>query len=599
MQHYFKMRLDVKKLMALCCLLAMTSNFAVLADNQASREMSFKMYDACERGTPNDVLALLRSGVPANGVDSDKHPYLFAAILNERHGAEIVRLLLHHGATVDIHSEFRETPLLSAIESRRRDIVDILVKYGAKYDLESTCSGGNWQMLKKYLDSGTSPNACIDGEPLLQLAENNPWYAEELVPNLIRRGAKVNAVDSNGETALNDAIGDYPTFDLKIVEILLRSGADVNKPDDVGSPLMNATSSRHASVLVPLLIKHHANVRWADKDGCQAIHMAAHADFKIFKILIADGADMNARTNDGETPLFWALDADNIEVVDYIMNHGESVTKLDSAGVPLWMCTHARPDLLEFLKKRGVDLNQTSSTGKNAIQVAIDNKRWSEISALVAVGIDVNHIAANGQTAYAMAIARPHIDQVTLVPILVAAGEKDAVPLPKPTERLALDGSDEMAIARFMLTRAAAHDHPRVFVTDAIVLADDRMTADLGPSLAKRPGTPPDLVKAVDNPAPDQHNIFAPIDDIDGILCARGDEIGKSPTKRWVDFYKANPNSDGYFAMSMPVLDTSHTIAVVYFLDMLQGTGSHGETYILRKTNGEWNIQDTLGGFIS
>ena len=557
-----------------------------------------EMNEACGQGTPEQVLSLLQSGISANGLDEGKCPYLEAAMLNGAHGAEIVRLLLHHGANPNSRDGFGASALLTAIEYRRSDIVDILVKDGAKYDLQSTCRGGSWPMLRKYLDTGTSPNTKIDGEPLLHIAIDNPWHARELVTQLIRRGADINAVDFVGDTALVSAIGEPVTFDINVVAVLIHLGADVDKPNSFESPLMRAVSSEHAAPVVKLLLEHGAKVRWAGKYGLQAIHLATN-DLPVFKLLVAAGADMHARTPDGETPMDLALDSGGVDVINYLMHHGDSVTKLDAHGQPVWMRAMGQPSVLESLKERGIDLNQTTADGRNVIQVAVDKERWNAIPNLVSLGVDVDHATPTGETAYTLATKRSHVDQVILIPTLVAAGEKDAVPLSKPPDRPAAAGSDEMAVARFILKSFAHSDHPRVFVTDAHILADDSMTADLGQTLTKRPGIPPDLVKAVDDPAADEPNLFAPIDDIDGILCARGSEIGAHPAQRWVDFYKANPDSDGYFAMSMPVFDASHTVAVVYFLDILQGTGSHGATYILRKKNGEWSIDDIIAGFIT
>jgi ankyrin repeat protein len=91
---------------------------------------------------------------------------------------------------------------------------------------------------------------------------------EEVLKELLNRGAEVNALDHYGRTALHQAVtrGQKTT----VVE-LLRSGADITAQDYGGrTPLHLAVASGRLDVVIMLLEK---------------------------------GADINARDNEGKTPL--------------------------------------------------------------------------------------------------------------------------------------------------------------------------------------------------------------------------------------------------------------------------------------------------------
>ena len=58
-------------------------------------------------------------------------------------------------------------------------------------------------------------------------------------------------------------------------------------------------------------------------DGCTPLHFAAANDRKeVAEMLIAAGADVNAKTKYGSTPLDWAIRFDETETGDLLRKHG-------------------------------------------------------------------------------------------------------------------------------------------------------------------------------------------------------------------------------------------------------------------------------------
>jgi hypothetical protein len=55
----------------------------------------------------------------------------------------------------------------------------------------------------------------------------------------------------------------------------------------------------------------------------QFLHRAAyHGHKEIVELLIAKGADVNAKDDDGKTPLNWAIDFKKTETADLLRKHG-------------------------------------------------------------------------------------------------------------------------------------------------------------------------------------------------------------------------------------------------------------------------------------
>ena len=121
-------------------------------------------------------------------------------------------------------------------------------------------------MLKAGIDPNTQTS--LGNRPLLIAAKKkNPRLLEMLIAN----GAKVDAPDRNGLTALMAAasMGLAPN-----VRVLISSGANVNARDEKGStPLIWAAISGHPQV-VEILLAHGADEKVKNKDGLTALGLS-------------------------------------------------------------------------------------------------------------------------------------------------------------------------------------------------------------------------------------------------------------------------------------------------------------------------------------
>ena len=66
-----------------------------------------------------------------------------------------------------------------------------------------------------------------------------------------------------------------------------------------------------------------------DRFGVTALHLAAQKDAALTKCLIDHGADVNARDNDGQTPLFFCK---SVETAKILIAHGTDANARDNAG---------------------------------------------------------------------------------------------------------------------------------------------------------------------------------------------------------------------------------------------------------------------------
>jgi ankyrin repeat protein len=165
-------------------------------------------------------------------------------------------------------------------------------------------SKGDLPEVRSLLDKGTNVNAReVEGEtPLMYAAVED---RTEVVKLLLDRGADINALSLNGETALMRAarVSCYET-----VNLLLARGADIEKGvDGIGTPLLAAAGNGDIR-MIKLLLDRGAKIDALNKEGYSPLAAAVsrRASAETVELLISSGADINVRTNRGETPMMVA-----------------------------------------------------------------------------------------------------------------------------------------------------------------------------------------------------------------------------------------------------------------------------------------------------
>ena len=108
-----------------------------------------------------------------------------------------------------------------------------------------------------------------------------------------------------------------------VAKLLVERGADVNAAPTplLGSALMPALAKRRID-LIKLLLDGGANPN-AQRGRETALHIAVRSGcLDCVKALVEAGADVNAKTKDGKTPLHLAKFKGQGEVADYLLSHG-------------------------------------------------------------------------------------------------------------------------------------------------------------------------------------------------------------------------------------------------------------------------------------
>lgn len=194
--------------------------------------------------------------------------------------------------------------------------------------------------------------------------------------------------------------------------ILLDSLASPDAKDTWGRSLLHYTAVGDLPRLTMDLLDKGANVSAADKDGYTPLCLARSV--KMAELLIARGADINARDGPGEgTKLHAAASQGNIEMLRFLLSIGADPNlenKGRNAVTPLWdaMCLDQK-EAARILLENGADPNAADETGWSLLHFAV-RQNWPDmVDLLLTKGADPL-IKAGGETPLELAVetARDH-----------------------------------------------------------------------------------------------------------------------------------------------------------------------------------------------
>ena len=246
------------------------------------------------------------------GGDPNKSDFLKKAV--ELQNREIISLLLRKGAKV------RKFAIREAIANNNLDVLEELIEhsdqpFGPKGAARTALIGiPSYEAAKLLIDLGADVNAIGDsGESALHFVSDI-----EIAKLLIDMGLNANARTEHGNNPLHCYYEDTPS-NLDILAYLIESGADVNAVNDDGeTPLHRMVGYNHFDQ-VELLLMEGANVNTQDIDSNSPLHSAAwHGEdgIELAKLLISNGADINASNGRGWTPLDVVLEHEGSPKMD-------------------------------------------------------------------------------------------------------------------------------------------------------------------------------------------------------------------------------------------------------------------------------------------
>lgn len=278
-----------------------------------------------------DIMAmLLEKGADSTSRTKRGHTALWAAAF-ESH-VQAAQFLLKQGRNGDSIDEEGNTPLHAWILGKVHDLQRASpnaspqpgfagVKEHKKTDEEFLATG------RALLEAGANLQAKnAFGHTPLHLA--SAYLDPDAIRLLVSSGSDVNARNNSGNTPLH--LVAYESGNVESAQFLIVNGAKIearNNHDTQAqqlTPLLAAALVGHAD-LVKQLIDVGADPRAAGMIGQTALHQAAwKGHLHVAEILLQSDVDVNARDDNGVTPLSIAEYFDHSSMASFLRSKGAS-----------------------------------------------------------------------------------------------------------------------------------------------------------------------------------------------------------------------------------------------------------------------------------
>ena len=374
------------------------------------------IWSAAAEGNLNSVKKYLAKGLDINAKGGSlKSSALLSATLYDQ--VKMAEFLIRNGADVNAKGDDGGTALHAAAFLGQYEIAKLLIQNGADVDArnnegETVINGtmADWETTK-----------FIAGILQLKLDRESVETGRSQIVELLRKNGATAEFSDPPDNNFWTMAG---AGNIQAVKQHLAKGIDVNAKGGSlkSSALLSATLYDQVK-MAEFLIRNGADVNAKGDDGGTALHAAAFlGQYEIAKLLIQNGADVDARNNEGETVIngtmadwettkFIAgilqlkLDRESVEtgrsqIVELLRKNGATAEFSDPPDNNFW--TMVGVGNLQSVKQhlaKGLDINAKNKDGVTALQIATLLGQYEIAELLVQKGADVNTKANDGTTA--------------------------------------------------------------------------------------------------------------------------------------------------------------------------------------------------------
>ncbi|MBR3696000.1 MAG: ankyrin repeat domain-containing protein [Akkermansia sp.] len=327
---------------------------------------------ACAQGAVNAVQMLLAGKAKTDVRDAAGiTPLLHAVMHNTENSLSIARMLLEKGANVDFGMPNGFTPLMGAVQMNDMDIALLLLEHGADVNARQTSGPsalsiavalGHAEMAGLLLANKADISVGINAQTSL-IAYASMLARADVMAELLKHGANANTRDARSNAT---PLHVTATGNALIIDSIKLMGA--------ASLLPTHESKMDAAMACKVLLENGAEVNAVDNDGTTPAMIAAmDGSPDTLKVLIDHGANLNMADAAGRTPLILAVLSPEEKAAISLAHVTPAVAEQVKPQVTASMTEY--PDVINTVKlllQAGVDITAKDKSGKTARDYATD-----------------------------------------------------------------------------------------------------------------------------------------------------------------------------------------------------------------------------------
>jgi ankyrin repeat protein/predicted DNA-binding WGR domain protein len=278
---------------------------------------------AAEAGHIHIIKIFLEAGTKISFPGPEKKTALHIAAAQGNF--EMVEFLVQQGAKVIGKDKFKRSPLLLACKNGNLKVASFLLQHGSLFDepdssantpLHYACAYGYPEIIEALFKAGANPNAVNSWNLSPTAVALLKSYFSCLRKMLDNEATDVNCVDDEGRTLVSNAIKTISAENFNHVSFLLKEKkACPNIPDAKGLTAFDYLCSHNIESLIESDLGSDQTLE--RRNALRAEKRSLYK--KYIKLFLDAGADINHRDTTGLTPIFRALQANNPDAVNMLL----------------------------------------------------------------------------------------------------------------------------------------------------------------------------------------------------------------------------------------------------------------------------------------
>lgn len=243
------------------------------------------------------------------------------------------------------------------------------------------------------------------GEKFTRSTNDEGRYSFENVPDgeyTIKSSANGFVARLIEHVAITNGNADDRVTELRIGAVVTMGVMVSSYRIEYKNPLTLAVQDEDID-LVRDLIARGAKVRGKEDDGTTPIAAAVGTgNLELVQLLLNAGARVNVADKSKETPLMRLSENAPAELATTLINAGAKLNVRDDDGnTPLLrVVREVKPEVLKVLIDAGSDVNAKNDDGETALMIAADEDDLEKVRMLILAGADVNAKDKEGETAW-------------------------------------------------------------------------------------------------------------------------------------------------------------------------------------------------------
>ena len=365
----------------------------------------------------NAIKTLLEKGADINAKNANGETCIFNAA--KSNNPQIIQLLVDGGASVKDRDNLGSTPLHIAVRWGAQQSAEKLIKLGININAQNSAGksplaeaviANKYEVTKYLLENGADPNSC-DSNGITILMDTIRAQNAQIVKLLLNYGANPNLQQINGQNAYHEAAYMGNT---EIIALIRNAGGNPLSRDKEGNTPFSIVLNKDIRIINEVLGNSY-NI--TDSDGNSPLHIIVKnkGSTSLLRTLVDRGYPLDTRNADGYTPLNYAIEADNVNMAEILLEKGanpfQTIDKKGTNGVTIALEKNNKK-MIECIAKYASGLSDIQ--GNTILHYAAKTSSIETVKNLLSYGIPANVKNVAGDTPYTVAVRwkRPDIAEL-------------------------------------------------------------------------------------------------------------------------------------------------------------------------------------------